>query len=219
MHPDARQLTFVRYELLHPQLPRLVANEVAEFYALVHGLHPFESCVHSGDSGATIETEGWVTIDISRDGFTFSERVRDDFSVVRKRAVDVFDLAKTHFEIPVYIVSSVVLRQTWPAPDQGDMAQRLRDKVLSLTPEQYELLGEDVSAGVHFVGTTTNDAGRMHWHLEVDPSLAESTTLFMELRSHFSAPHATIDGVGESLDTARNFLEDNATKFVMNLLS
>jgi len=219
MRPDARQLTFVRYELLHPQLPRLVGNEIAEFYALVHGLYPFESCVHSGDSGATIETEGWATIEVDRGGFIFSERVRDDFAVVRKRAVDVFDLAKTHFEVPVYIVSSVTLRQTWPAPDEGDMAQRLRDKALSISPEQYESLGENIGAGIHFVGTAPRDDGPMHWHLEVDPSFSESTTLFMELRSHFARPYDTIAGVGESLDAARDFLEDNATKFVMGFLS
>jgi hypothetical protein len=219
MRPESRQLTFVEYKLLHPPLDRFENSEVAEFYALVHPLHPFESCVLRGDSGGVIETEGWVTIDINRDSFSYSERVRDDFSIVRKRAVDVLDLAMAKFQIPVFVVRSITMRQVWPAPDEGDMAQRLRN-TLSLKPDHYEALGEDVGAGVHFVGTLhEDDDDALHWHLELDPFLPEETTLWVQLRAYFADPQTTADGLGEKLDSTRNFLEDNVTRFVLGLLS
>lgn len=217
MQPDVRRLIYVQYALLHPQLARLEGNELAEFYALVHDLHPFESCSHHADSGGTIETEGWATVEVSREGFSYQERVREDFSLVQKRAVDVFALAKAHFEIPVYIVQAVKLRQIWPAPADGDMAQRLRDQALALKSEQYEPLGETVGAGIHVVGTG-NDPFR-HWHLELDPSHAETTSLYVQLLMHFAEPHEAADGLTDSLKCAYDFLEDNVTKFVMGFLS
>jgi hypothetical protein len=212
-------LTLVRYELLHPPLDRFEHSEVAEFYALVHPLHPLESCILRGDSGGTIETEGWATIDIYRDHFVYSERVRDDFSIVRRRACNVFELAMAKFEIPVFIVRAVTLRELWPAPDEGNMAQRLRGN-LSLTPAQYEPLGTDVGAGVHFVGTLNEDEdNELHWHLELDPFGAEEATLWVELRAHFRVPGTTADDLAGYLDASRNFLEDNVTKFVVGFLS
>jgi len=216
---DTRQLTLLQYEIAHPPMPRLEKNELAEFYSLVHGLYPFESCVHRGDSGGVIETEGWVTIEISRDGFSYEERVRDDFQVVAKRSRDVFDLAKTHFDIRMFIVGGIMLRQTWPAPDEGNMSERLRDKALKLTPEQYEALGEDVGAGIHLVGGHGDDEMHMHWNLEVDPLYAEGTSLWVELRTHVMTPSTEIDGLSDALSQSYKFLDDNVARFVLGFLS
>ncbi len=215
MRPDIKQLTLVSYEVVFPPLRRFKGNELAEFYALLHGLHPLESCVHHGEFGGTIETEGWVTIEISRESITYQERTREDFSVAKKRATDVFDLARTHFEVPFYAVSEVKLRQVWPAPAEGDMAQRLR-KALGVAAEHYEHLGDNVGAGIHLFGN--DDSHDMHWDLELDPNLREATSLWVQLKAHFHEPGETIDALADGLQHVSEFLEDNVTKFVQGIL-
>lgn len=214
MRPDVKQLTFVSYEVVFPPLRRFRGNELADFYALLHGLHPLESCVHHGEFGGTIETEGWVSIEISRESIAYQERAREDFSVVKKRATDVFDLARTHFDVRFYLLSEVKLRQVWPAPAEENMAQRLR-KALGIAPEHYNHLGEDVGAGIHLSG---NHESGMHWHLELDPYLPEETSLWLQLTAHFPEPGETIDALADGLQKSSEFLEDDVTKFVLGIL-
>jgi hypothetical protein len=222
MRLDQRRLTFVAYRLLYPRLARF-QNEIAEFLPRAREYYPFEHFHMDGDSGGVVETEGRKRLEVEREGFQYQEQVTEDFDVVRMNIVHLMTLTLLHFEIPVFIVGRVTLRQRWPmepgAPAVGDA---MRERALKLEPNHFAPLGSIENAGLHLVGTTgggeddaDQEGGReLHWHLEIDPFQTSDNDLFIQLETYFTGPLTTAEELGEVLQASHDFLYDNVGKFV-----
>lgn len=224
MRLDQRRLTFVSYRLAYPPLGRF-ANEIAEFLPRAREHYPFEHFHMDGDSGGVVESEGHKRLEIERDSLRYQEQVTEDFSVVRRNVVDLMALTLLHFEISVFLIGTVTLRQRWPmepgAPAVGDA---MRDRALKLGPDHFAPLGPIENAGLHLVGTSSgeedndndeqDDVRELHWHLEIDPFQTSENDLYIQLQTYFAEPLTTAEQLGEALQASHNFLYDNVGKFV-----
>jgi hypothetical protein len=230
VNPERRTTTFLQFEIGYPpMLPELqrgrFAAAVREFYPRAGEYYPFESCVVEGVTQAVIETEGRRRLDIARYAMTYQERVTEAIESSIQHSVELMELALMHFEIPLFIVSEVVLRQRWGAADS--VSDALRQHAIKLEDKHFEPLGRIDNAGIHLVGTLgehtheaeaegadVDDGPFLHWHLEVDPSQMDDNELFIELRTYFGEPQADSKGLADTLERTVAFLTQNVGQFI-----
>jgi len=215
-------LTFVSYRLLYPSLDRF-HNEIAEFLPRAREYFPFEHFHMDGDSGGVVESEGRKRLEIERDRLSFQEQVTEDFDVVKINIVHLMTLTLLHFEIPVFVLRRVTLRQRWPMePGAPPAGEAMRERAIKLEPSNFEPLGPIENTGLHLVGSvggeedaSHQDGGReFHWHLEIDPFQTSDNDLYIQLQTYFADPLTTAEDLADALQASHAFLYDNVGKFV-----
>ena len=221
MDPQDLRWTYAHVRLQFPELDKFTGNKLQQFYADIVAQHPFEIFVQDGDSGADLETEGRRSLQIRRSTIFLDETVSDTVEVVSKNWTHLLDVTQTTFEIPLFIVNLVTIRALWPTNEE-DVTEKLRTRLISLTDDELDVLGNVQGVGVTFAGHTGEDPDDLphyDWSVEIAPHLQEPSEIWLELENRPFPPVAEdAEKVVDTLQQTYSLLTDNVTKFVKQLM-
>ncbi len=218
MRPDEMRLTYVSLDLSFPPVPRFVGAQLAELYAQLCGRHALENFQAHGVEGATMGTEGGYNLDLRRHGLTLQEHVQGHLDLIKRDFADMVGMVQERLHISWFFEPRVELRALWPVGEDQDVFQAMRDGVLALQQEHFDLLPNlDVRAvGLRLHGDRTSPNG--HFDLELMPWVRDGTQLAVEARAWEHSALENASDVEQRLATAYEYLEQHVTKFVTSFM-
>ncbi len=214
MEETALRIVHFRIQALYPPtVPRFVGSALQELYLKISERHQFEKFELIGDQGAKLSTEAVRNCEILRDRIVLWEDVQRSFELVTKDFVDILEIVKGKFNMPILVGFSCVLRAFWPLPTGMDASSFIRSKALNINDDQFRLLGITVAG----TGLRVNCPDRAHNKIhdfKIEPFFRDPRDLFIELASSFLEPIQTVSICEQKMKECYEFLMNNIVNFV-----
>jgi len=223
LRPEDLRLTGVTIRATFPTRPPCSPHELPEFFARIHGRHPFVSFNLDGDSGAVMETAGSCRLVVRPDCVEYREMTAD-FGQGRDHAVDVFEEVQTRLSVPVLTTPSCRLQAHWVLAADGSDRSSLFDQVAGLHGSEAMLRSTGpVGVMLHLTGDSAELGGT--WRLSAEPHGGDA--LLIDLMIDYSTDSSTngagngsgngagnASALGLKLDRAHQFLVERVVPFV-----
>jgi hypothetical protein len=221
---DDLRLTFASFEVRYPPLRKFEGSALTDFFAEIHEAHPFEDFAQHGTDGADmwIESERYLTIE--RDKLKHQEQVATAIEMIARNGTDLVKELNAFFDAYAIRGPDVTLRALWPVENYDDFdrfSEYIRESVLTIDADQYDVLGSTVPVGpsLQFVGIA-DEPYHCHWGFEVDPYWPDEKQIFIDLNADY-IPAPTVEDpeeIGDRISAAYAILTDKVVPFLQSFL-
>jgi hypothetical protein len=214
MDPELLKTTYFSVLALYPPLPRFSGTGLHEIYVEISKRHEFTSFSLLNGNGARLSTEGVRECRIQRDRVELWENIQTDFKPVKEGFGDILETVKKTLRTPVFFGFEAVLRAHWPCEETEDAIQFLNSHMLTIKPDQFQLLGL-IPRGV---GVRVNCPAlpEKEHDFKIESLLRDRRVLFIELSSRFPSPVETVNILEQRMQEAYGFLFSQIKNFVLS---
>lgn len=214
MEETPLRIVHFRIQALYPPtVPRFSGSALQELYLKISERHQFEKFELIGDQGVKLSTEAVRDCEIRRDRIILLENLQRSFELVTKDFIDILEIVKGKFSIPVLVDFRCTLRALWPLPTEMDASSFLRSQALNINDDQFRLLGVPIAGTGLRVNCPDLAHNRIH-DFKIEPFFRDTKNLFIELASSFPEPIQTVSICDQRMKECYEFLMNKIVSFV-----
>lgn len=214
MNPELLRTVYFSVEALYPPLPRFSGTQLQQLYVEISQRHLYEVFRTVAQEGARLTTEEEKECQIRRNRIVLIENIRAGFEHTARNFQDIITIVHQALNIPVFFGVRFVLRAMWECDSPDNAVSFIRDRLLNIKSDQFELLGVPVQGS----GLRIRCPGlpeRVH-DFRIEPYFRDPKHLFIELISTFPPPIQTPKIFEERMEETRQFLMERIKDFILS---
>ena len=195
--------------LLYPPLS-LQTVDLNRLYALVTERYPYQTLQHLPDGIRMANPDSDCFVQQSR--VQVNENVTY-FEASKEKCLDIFNLVHDRLNIRQFLTFGVKVTGFLPLSEPNAAAALLESRALSITSEQWDLLGPGRrGTGLRIV---LHQDG-IH-ELRIEPFFNDTSQLYVEVDVQHPQPFADLSGIEAKMDAAYAYMFGNVKDFLASL--
>jgi hypothetical protein len=211
MNPELLTLRRLTAGIIYPPLA-IQTVDLNRLYAMITERYPYQTLQHLPDGIRMANPDHDCFVQQTR---TQVNEIVMYFQASKEKSLDIFRIVRDKLNIRQFMTFGVKLVAFLPMPEKMNAAEFLESKVISIRPEQWEILGP----GRKGTGLRMVIQQEGTHELKIEPFFSDLTQLYVELDVQYTEPFSDLDMIERRMDRAYEYVFGNMKDFLASLKS